>query len=73
MKRTVSVLVLAASSLLAVLTLAHTNVRKHPLTADGVPAPPWPGPRLSNSLIADGVPAPPWPTPKVVPANNRAA
>lgn len=57
MKRTLIVMLLAACSLFAALTLVNTNFRKHTLTADGVPPPPWP----SGSLLADGVPPPPWP------------
>lgn len=72
MKRTMSVLVLVACSLFAGLTLAHTNFRKHALTADGAPAPPWP--KRPNYLVADGAPAPPWPrTPKKVVATNLMA
>jgi hypothetical protein len=75
MKRTISVLVLVACSLFAALTLAHTNFRKHALTADGAPAPPWPKPpKPPNSLLADGAPAPPWPpTPKKVLTTNLMA
>ena len=62
MNRTLSVLVLGACSLLAAITLLHTNFAKHSLTvvADGVPPPPWP--KLNDALLADGVPPPPWPT-----------
>ena len=62
MKRYISVVVLAVCSLFTGLTFAHANVSKHDLTADGVPAPPWPG----STPHADGVPAPPWPpTPRM--------
>ncbi len=60
MKRTTSVVALAALMLFAASALIHAVGKHGRLVADGAPPPPWP-PKPSGYLVADGAPPPPWP------------